>query len=128
MPTNTTGRTLLTGVVLELTFATALIHLTLGGTLFTLNAVGYAVLGTAYLLASLAPQQVPRRLRWAPAVALAGFASVTIAAYLIVGPHFMLGWVTKGIELAIVGLVVAAMALDTDGDRPGRPNQTRAWR
>ena len=36
----TTPRILLTGVILELTLATAFIHFTLGGTLFLLNAAG----------------------------------------------------------------------------------------
>ena len=40
-PMTTTPRILLTGVILELTLATAIIHLTLGGTLFLLNAAGY---------------------------------------------------------------------------------------
>jgi hypothetical protein len=32
---------------------------------------------------------------------------VTIGAYLVIGPYFLLGWITKAIEVAIIGLVVA---------------------
>ena len=107
MTTNTTPRILLTGVILELTLATAVIHLTLGGTLFLLNAAGYLALGATYLLAAVLPMPAVRRLAWLPRLGLAAFASVTIVAYLAIGPYFALGWATKAIELAIVMLVIA---------------------
>ena len=92
-------------IVLELTVATALIHLSLGGTLFTLNGLGYLALGAAYLAASVLPIPLVRRFSWIPRIGLAAFAFVTIAAYLLMGPYFMLGWTAKGIEVAIIGLV-----------------------
>ena len=110
----TTPRILLTGVILELTLATAFIHFTLGGTLFLLNALGYVALGAAYLAATTLPMPILRRLGWLPRVGLAAFASVTIVAYLVVGPYFTIGWVTKGIELAIVMLVIADLLISTD--------------
>lgn len=110
----TTPRILLTGVILELTLATAFIHFTLGGTLFLLNAAGYVALGAAYLAATTLPMPAIRRFGWLPKVGLAAFASVTIVAYLVVGPYFTLGWVTKGIELAIVGLVIADLLMGAD--------------
>ena len=110
----TTPRIILTGVILELTLATAFIHFTLGGTLFLLNAAGYVALGTAYVAAALLPIPAIRRLAWLPRVGLAAFASVTIVAYLVMGPYFTLGWVTKGIELAIVMLVIADLLIGTD--------------
>jgi len=116
----TTPRILLTGVILELTLATAIIHFTLGGTLFLLNAAGYVALGVAYLAAAVLPMPAVRRFGWLPRVGLAGFASVTIAAYLIIGPYFTLGWVTKGIELAIVLLVIADLLIWTDTARAAR--------
>src|SRR5690606_30041809 len=76
MPMTTTPRILLTGVILELTLATAYIHLTLGGTLFLLNAAGYVALGAAYLAVSAVPMPAIRRLSWLPRVGLAAFASV----------------------------------------------------
>jgi hypothetical protein len=39
-------------------------------------------------------------------VALAGYAALTIASYLVIGPYFSLGWIAKAIELAIIGLVL----------------------
>lgn len=122
MPMTTTPRILLTGVILELTLATAYIHLTLGGTLFLLNAAGYLALGAAYLAVSAVPMPAVRRLSWLPRVGLAAFASVTILAYLVTGPYFTLGWVTKGIEVAIVLLVIADLLMTPDaGAAPRRP-------
>jgi hypothetical protein len=116
----TTPRILLTGVILELTIATAYIHLTLGGTLFLLNGLGYLALGTAYLAAAVLPQPAIRRLGWLPRAGLAAFASVTIVAYLVTGPYFTLGWLTKGIELAIVMLVVADLLMSADTGHAAR--------
>ncbi len=116
----TTPRILLTGVILELTLATAFIHFTLGGTIFLLNALGYVTLGTAYLAAAVLPMPAIRRLGWLPRIGLAAFAAVTIVAYLLVGPYFTLGWVTKGIELAIVMLVIADLLIWTDTGRATR--------
>ena len=114
MTMNTTPRILLSGVILELTVATAIIHLNLGGTLFLLNAAGYLVLGAAYLVGVAMPLPAVRRFSWVPRVGLAAFASVTIIAYLVIGPYFTLGWVTKGIELAIVLLVIADLLMGAD--------------
>jgi hypothetical protein len=116
----TTPRILLTGVILELTIATAYIHLTLGGTLFLLNGLGYLALATAYLAAAVLPQPAIRRLGWLPRAGLAAFASVTIVAYLMTGPYFTLGWLTKGIELAIVMLVVADLLMSADTGHAAR--------
>ena len=120
MSLNTTPRILLTGVILELTLATTIIHFTLGGTLFLLNAAGYLALAAAYLVAAVMPMPAVRRLSWLPRAGLAAFASVTIVAYLVIGPYFTLGWVTKGIELAIVMLVIADLLIGTDAGRASR--------
>jgi hypothetical protein len=117
MTINSTPRILLTGVILELTLATAFIHSSLGGTLFLLNAVGYLALGVAYLGAAILPIEIVRRFSWLPRVGLAAFASVTIIAYIVIGPHFTLGWVTKGIEVAIVMLVIADLLITADAGR-----------
>jgi hypothetical protein len=103
---------LLTAVIVELTAATAYIHFTLGGTLFLLNALGYTVLGVAYAIAAVAPIPVVQRLSWLPRLGLAGYAVVTIGAYLVMGPYFDLGWIAKGIEVAIVGLVTVDLLTD----------------
>ena len=80
------ARVVLTLVIVELTAATAYVHFGLGGALFTLNGIGYVTLAAAYAL-------------------------VTIGAYLVTGSYFALGWITKGIELAIVGALAAEMLI-----------------
>jgi hypothetical protein len=107
MTTNPIARILLIGVILELTLATALIHLSLGGVLFSLNGLGFVGLGAAYAIAAVGPIPIVQRFEWLPRLALGVYAAVTIGAYLLIGPYFTLGWVTKAIELAIVGLVLA---------------------
>jgi hypothetical protein len=111
MQSNPIARILVSGVIIELTLATALIHLDLGGTLFTLNGLGYLALAAAYALAA-ARLPALRRYGWLPRIGLAGYAAVTIGAYLVVGPYFALGWITKGIELAIIGLVIADLTFE----------------
>jgi hypothetical protein len=96
---------ILVAVIIELTAATAYIHFTLGGLIFLLNALGYVALAAAYV-AIAAPMPVIGRFGWLVRAALAGYALVTIGAYLVIGPYFALGWIAKGIELAIIGLVL----------------------
>ncbi len=96
----------LTIAIVDLALITAYIHLTLGGMLFTLNAIGYAALAAA-LVVSAVPHPFVRRFAWLPRVGLAGYAAVTIVAYLVMGPYFSLGWVAKGVEVAIIALLAA---------------------
>jgi hypothetical protein len=96
----------LTAGIVELTLITAYIHATLGGLLFTLNAIGYAVLAVAVAGASLAPAPLAR-FGWLPRIGLAGYTAATIGAYLVIGPYFDLGWITKAIEVAILTLLGA---------------------
>lgn len=99
-------------VIIELTVATALVHLTLGGLLFTLNGLGYLALAAAYVASATLPHPIARRFSWLPRAGLAGYALITIGAYLVIGPYFTLGWIAKGIELAIVGLVAVDLLTD----------------
>lgn len=94
-----------TALIVALTLATAYIHLTLGGLLFTLNAAGYLGLAGLVVIGASVRHPVVERLSWLPRVGLAGFAATTIVAYLVVGPYFTLGWIAKGIEIALVGLL-----------------------
>jgi hypothetical protein len=103
----------LTVVILVLTLATAYVHLSLGGTIFLLNGIGYATFLVAILATSL-PIAFLRRIRWLPRLGLAGFALVTIVAYLVIGPYSLLGWSIKAIEFAIIG-VVGAELINTYG-------------
>ena len=100
-----TAGALLTAAIVGLTVATAYIHLTLGGVLFTLNGLGYVGLA--------APGRHRRRgsdadrpaLQLVPAGRAHGLRRPTIAGYLVMGPYFTLGWIAKGIEVTLIVLV-----------------------
>ena len=96
----------LTLTLVELTLTTAYIHLSLGGLLFTLNAVGYALLALGIAAAAI-PHPLVQRVSWMPRVGLAAFTAVTIGGYLLIGPYFNLGWVAKAVEIAILTLLAA---------------------
>ncbi len=97
---------LLTAAIVGLTLATAYIHLTLGGLLFTLNGLGYIGLAGLVVIGAAAPTGLVQRFSWFPRIALIGYAAITIAGYLVMGPYFMLGFITKGIEVVLISLVV----------------------
>jgi hypothetical protein len=97
--------------IVELALTSAYVHLTLGGFLFTANAIGYALLAVAYGLAAAADGTSFGRFGWMPRVAMFGFTLATIAGYLAMGPWFTLGWVTKGVEVALATLVAADIAV-----------------
>lgn len=97
----------LPAAILILTLTTAYIHSTLGGLLFTLNAIGYATLAALIGVSSVASSPIVHRFRWAPRIALGGYTLATIGGYLVIGPYFPLGWGTKAIEVALlIGLAV----------------------
>ena len=97
---------LLTTAIVGLTLATAYIHLTLGGLLFTLNGLGYVGLAGLIVIGAAAPIALVERFSWFPRVALGGYAAMTIAGYLVMGPYFTLGFIAKGIEAALIVLLV----------------------
>ena len=96
----------LTVAIVGLTLATAYIHSTLGGLLFTLNALGYLGLAGLIVIGAAAPVAVVERFSWFPRIALLGYTGMTIAGYLVMGPYFTLGFIAKGIEVALVALLV----------------------
>jgi hypothetical protein len=100
----------LTIPIVELALTTAYVHLTLGGPLFTANAIGYGILAGSYALAAMTDGTAYGRYAWMPRLALLGFTLTTIGAYLVMGPYFTLGWVAKAVELALVTLVSADLA------------------
>ncbi len=104
-------------VIVALTLTTAYIHSTLGGLLFTLNAIGYAGLATLIILTSTIPAAALHRLRWAPRVALAAYTLATIGGYLVIGPYFALGWTAKVIEVALLAGVTVLVRRDHGGVR-----------
>ena len=97
---------LLTAAIVGLTLATANIHLGLGGLLFTLNGLGYIGLAALIVIGAAAPVALVDRFSWFPRVALMGYTAMTIAGYLVMGPYFTLGFIAKGIEVAIIALLV----------------------
>jgi hypothetical protein len=124
--------------IVVLTLTTAYIHLSLGSLLFTLNAIGYAAFALAMIVIATVRLPLVRRFDWMPRAGLAAYTATTIGAYLVIGPHFGLGWIAKAIEVAILslllvdvlraygsplGLVRAALAsIGLGGDtRPMRP-------
>jgi hypothetical protein len=106
-PPSTRPLAIVAVAIVALTLTTAYIHLTLGGLLFTLNAAGYVALAVAMVVIATVSHPLVRRFDWAPRVGLAGYTAVTIVGYLIIGPHFSLGWIAKAIEVAILGLLAA---------------------
>jgi len=95
-----------TAAIVGLTLATANIHLGLGGLLFTLNALGYAGLAGLIVIGAAAPMPIVQRFSWFPRVALIGYTAMTIAGYLVMGPYFTLGFIAKGIEVALIAVLV----------------------
>jgi len=101
----------LRAAIVGLTLGTAYIHSTLGGTLFTLNAIGYVVLATAMV----APLAIASRFRWVVRIALAGYAASTIVGWAIQGPFYSTAYVAKAIELALI-VVLAIDFVRFDGN------------
>ena len=87
-----------------LTFATAYIHSTLGGLMFTANALGFATLGIAMLV----PVGLAVQYRGLIQVALGGFAAATIGGWLLFGARYSTAYLATGIEIGIVALVAVA--------------------
>jgi hypothetical protein len=111
--------------IVELTLTSAYIHFSLGGLLFTLNAVGYAVLAAAMVVIATVSHPFVRRFDWLPRVGLAAYTLATIGGYVVMGPYFDLGWVAKAIEVAILTLLVADM-MRTYGSPSGLVRAARA--
>jgi len=101
-----TAGVLLTAAIVGLTLATAYIHLSLGGLLFTLNGLGFVGLAGLVVIGAVSQIDLVKRFSWFPRVALIGYAGMTIAGYLVMGPYFSLGFIAKGIEVALIALVV----------------------
>ena len=58
------------------------------------------------MIGAAAPTAIIERFSWFPRVALLGYTAMTIAGYLVMGPYFTLGFIAKGIEVALVALLV----------------------
>lgn len=94
-----------TAAIVGLTLATSYIHLGLGGLLFTLNGLGYAGLAALIVIGAAAPFPIVERFSWMPRLALMGYTLATIGGYLVMGPYFTLGFIAKGIEVALLAVL-----------------------
>ena len=107
-PTSPAGL-LLRAAIVALTIATGLIHATLGGLLFELNAAGYLVAA----LAMVAPIGLAIRYRWLIRLGLIGYAATAIVAWYLMGPRYDVAYVAKAIEVVLIALLlVEARAYD----------------
>lgn len=92
--------------IVGLVLATAYIHSTLGGLLFTLNATGYLVAAVALVI----PIALAVRFRWVVRLGLIGYAAATIIGWAIQGPYFMTAYIAKAIEVTLIVLVAIDFA------------------
>lgn len=92
--------------IVGLALATGYIHSTLGGLLFTLNAVGYVVAAAALMV----PLALAVRFRWIVRVGVIGYASTTILGWAIQGPYYETAYIAKAIEVALIALVAVDFA------------------
>jgi len=94
-------------VIAILTLATAGIHFSLlfPDVMFILNGLGYLALLAAYFLPLPIAKDNPRLVR----LAFMAYVMVTILAWVVMGekswPAGMMGYVTKLIEIALLGLL-----------------------
>ena len=84
--------------IVALALGTAYIHSTLGGLLFTLNALGYATAAVAMVI----PLALAVRFRWVIRLGLIGYAVTTIAGWAITGPYYSTAYIAKAIEVALI--------------------------
>ena len=87
--------------IVALTVATGWIHLTLGGTLFTLNGLGYLVAAVAMVV----PIPVAMRFRWLIRLGLIGYALTAIVGWYVMGPRWIVAYAAKAIEVALIVLL-----------------------
>ncbi len=99
--TSPAGLVLRTAIV-GLTLATGWIHATLGGPLFTLNAVGYLVAAAAMV----APIGIPVRYCWFIRLGLIGYAATAIVAWYLTGPRYDVAYLAKAIEVGLIALLL----------------------
>jgi hypothetical protein len=118
--------------IVALALGTAYIHSTLGGTLFTLNAMGYV----AWAAAILVPLSIARRYRPLILLGLGGYAAATILAWAVEPTFYAAAYEAKAIEVAIVVMVAVDFARRGGVDRirraltslGGRPHGPAAGR
>ena len=96
-----TSDVIVRAAIVALILGTAYIHSTLGGLLFTLNALGYVTAAVAIAI----PLALAVRFRWVVRVGLIGYAATAIVAWAIMGPYFSTAYIAKAIEVTLIVLV-----------------------
>lgn len=96
----------LRAAIVVLALSTGYIHSTLGGLLFTLNALGYVVAAVAMIV----PLALAVRFRWIVRLGVIGYAATTILGWAIQGPYYSTAYMAKGIEVALIVLVAIDFA------------------
>jgi len=96
----------LTTSIVALALVTGAIHLSLGELMFTLNGLGYFALAAAFVVGAAVAHPLVVRFSWLPRVALIGYALASIGAWMVIGGRYDLAYVTKGVEVALVVLVI----------------------
>jgi hypothetical protein len=92
--------------IVGLALSTGYIHSTLGGVLFTLNAVGYLVAAVAMVI----PLPLAVRYRWVVRLGLMGYAATTIIGWAIQGPYYTTAYIAKAIEVVLITLLAIDFA------------------
>ncbi len=92
--------------IVGLALATAYIHSTLGGLLFTLNAIGYVTAA----IATVVPLALAVRFRWVVRLGLIAYAMTTIIGWAIQSPYYSTAYIAKAIEIALIALVAIDFA------------------
>ena len=92
--------------IVALALTTGYIHSTLGGLLFTLNAVGYLTAAVAMVV----PLALAVRFRWVIRLGLIGYAMTTIIGWAIQGPYYQTAYIAKAVEVALIVLVAIDFA------------------
>ena len=92
--------------IVGLALSTGYIHSTLGGVLFTLNAIGYLVAAVAMVI----PLPFAVRYRWVVRLGLMGYAATTIIGWAIQGPYYTTAYIAKAIEVLLITLLAIDFA------------------
>jgi len=92
--------------IVGLVLGTAYIHSTLGGVLFTLNALGYVVAAVAIVI----PLGIAIRFRWFIRLGLMGYAATAIVAWAVQGPYYTTAYIAKAIEVTLITLLAIDFA------------------